>query len=288
MRPARPGRRPSRCRPGSGRAPSRRRSRRSRRRCRRRGPARPPCAVAAGGAGTPGPEAGGSADRSGRARRRPAAGRPRGSATTYTRRRAPITTPGTEPADQLQRQRPVELAAPDVAEQPARPGDDVEDQVGRGELRVRHAEDGHLDGQQEDRAGDADRRGHHRHQEAGQERDQVSLHLRPRRTSARGGDLRLGPQDAELVALRVGEDHPAGAGAVLPAQVGDDRWRRGPPGSRPPRRGSAERGRRSRCSRFFTDLASGTSMKSSWCPVSGSRIMHSSWPASFGSPSMST
>ena len=40
--------------------------------------------------------------------------------------------------------------------------------------------------------------------------------------------------------------------------------------------------------RFLTDFSSGTSMNSSMWPVSGSRIMHSSWPGSFGSPSRST
>src|SRR5688572_2090942 len=38
-----------------------------------------------------------------------------------------------------------------------------------------------------------------------------------------GVPLGLGAEDAELVALRVGQHDPAGARAVLVAQVGDDR-----------------------------------------------------------------
>ena len=47
-------------------------------------------------------------------------------------------------------------------------------------------------------------------------------------------------------------------------------WRRGRAAARAPRPGSPRRGRRSKWIRFFTDLTSGTSMKRSEWPVSGS------------------
>ena len=82
------------------------------------------------------------------------------------------------------------------------------------------------------------------------------------------GTLALGEvaQDAELVALRVGQDDPPGAGPVLPAQVGHldgaVREQARQSSSRVPSTGS-----RSRWMRFFPALASGTSMKSNrWEP----------------------
>jgi hypothetical protein len=103
-----------------------------------------------------------------------------------------------------------------------------------------------------------------------------------------GGTLTLGEgaQDAELVALRVGEHHPAGAGAVLPAVVGDlDGAVREQAGELVVA-GALDR-LEVRCSRFFTVLPSGTSMNSSRCVPSGLTIMHSAWPGRFGSPSTS-
>jgi hypothetical protein len=59
-----------------------------------------------------------------------------------------------------------------AAGQGARYRDDVEQQVGGGHCWVGNLEDAELDGQQEHRAGDPDRRGHRGHRQAGGEAEQ--------------------------------------------------------------------------------------------------------------------
>ena len=92
--------------------------------------------------------------------------------------------------------------------------------------------------------------------------------------------FRVASQDAELVALGIGEHEPPRAVGLTPVIEG-----RGPQGEEIERVRSV--GTKSKWTRFFTCLSSGTSMNKTCWPPAGSMIMHSTWPGSFGSPGTS-
>jgi NAD(P)-dependent dehydrogenase (short-subunit alcohol dehydrogenase family) len=94
-----------------------------------------------------------------------------------------INNAGVVPVISLAGQRPGELSLVAVAGQRTGCRDDVVQQVGGGHSRVRNVQDAELDGKQEDRPGNADRRGERSDDQRGDETDQAvsRRHRVPRR-----------------------------------------------------------------------------------------------------------